>query len=247
MTPRNFRKFIFLFSLCSFLFSSYSPVIGEPITLVTSEYPPYCTKELANRGILVSIIVESFHAAGEDNVKIVVEPWYRALENAKKGKYDGIFTLWHTKERENWFAYSNPILEDDLIFFVHTKNKIRISKPADLHPYKIGTGLGYAYPEWFMNLSVKKEETAFDEHNFHKLYHHRVDIALAERNVGLYYIHKLKYQDAIKPIPYPIAHIRQYLGFDLKKKDYKKNLYTFNKGLSVIKANGTYLRIKNSF
>ncbi len=233
--------------LYSFFFSFFSLVTGGPITLVTSEYPPYSTKELANRGILVSIIVESFHAAGEKNVEIVFEPWYRALENAKKGKYDGIFTLWYKKERENWFAYSAPILEDDLIFFAHTENKIRISKPADLNPYKIGTGLGYAYPEWFMNLSVNKDESAFDEHNFHKLYNHRVDIALAERNVGMYYIRKLKYQDAIKPIPYPIAHIQQYLGFNRKKKDYKKNLYTFNKGLSVIKANGTYVQIKNSF
>lgn len=224
-----------------------STIFSEPLKFVTSEYPPYSSSNIKNNGILVQIIKESYKAVGNEKVKIIFEPWYRALENTKKGKYHGVFTLWYKKSRVLHFAYSDPIINDRLIVFMLKKKNIILNKRQDLYNYKLGTVIGYGYPEWFIQMKLNVEENAYDGPNFQKLLHNRIDIVIAEENVGRYYIKKYDMNGMIQGVNFTLNPVNHYLGFSRLKKNYKKNLYKFNHGLNLIKNNGKYYRIVQNY
>lgn len=217
-------------------------LLPRQLVFVTSEYPPYSSINLKKRGLLVQLIKESYNAAGVKRVKIVFEPWYRALESTRKGEYDGVFTLWYKEERKEHFAYSDPILKDRLTVFTNVDSNIAINNQNDFKKVRSGTVIGYGYPKWFTEMNLLKEENTYDEPNFYKLIHGRIDVVIAEEKVGEYYIKKLKFEKKIRSLRFTMQNINHYLGFS-KRKNYKKNLYNFNKGLSIIKKNGRYHRI----
>ncbi len=51
-------------------------------------------KDLEGRGFMTELIIEAFARVGHD-VTVKFLPWKRALESAKSGKYDGMFTVWY--------------------------------------------------------------------------------------------------------------------------------------------------------
>ena len=95
------RALVLLFVLAG----SSSLASESKIEIVADNYPPYYGQDLPKGGVLTEIVVEAFGRAGYA-VELKFAPWKRALEGAKTGKYEGIFTLWYRAEREEWFAYS---------------------------------------------------------------------------------------------------------------------------------------------
>ena len=214
---------------------------GNKLNTVADNYPPYYGKELRNGGVLTEIVVESLKRVGYD-VEIKFVPWKRALEGAKAGKYDGLFTLWYREEREEWFVYSDPISPaSETGFYKRTDKDISFETFEDLKPYTIGVGRGYATPPGLDEASLKTSLAKDDEENLRKLHKGRVDLALTDKLVAKYIIDS-RIPDAapdLKWLP-PTLHVEtNHFAISRKAENFNTKIADFNRGLAAIEADGT--------
>jgi polar amino acid transport system substrate-binding protein len=214
---------------------------GNKLNIVADNYPPYYGKELRNGGVLAEIVAEAFKRAGY-NVEIKFVPWKRALEGAKAGKHDGLFTLWYREEREEWFVYSDPISPASEIGFYKRKgHDISFQAFEDLKPYRIGVGRGYATPPGLAEASLKTSLAKDDEENLRKLHKGRIDLALTDKLVAKYVIHS-RIPDAAPDLEWlpPTLHVEtNHFAVSRKAENFYTKLADFNRGLAVIEADGT--------
>jgi polar amino acid transport system substrate-binding protein len=87
-----------------------TPVIAEPLRLVTEDYPPYAFRE---NGILKGTSVEQIElmmkATGQAHT-IEMMPWARALALAETQPMYCVFTTTHNAERDGRFKWVEPLL-----------------------------------------------------------------------------------------------------------------------------------------
>ncbi len=214
----------------------------KEIFLTSAEYPPYFGKELENQGFITEIIREAFNRVGYD-LKIEFYPWKRAEMMAKKGLSDGMFPPWHTKEREKWFIFSNPIPPPNTIVFYKLKNKkISLETYQDLQPYRIGSVLGYAYPKDFIEAKLKNNIFYTDKELITKLVQRKIDLAIIDRIQAAYLLETNypKQKDNFDVMEPPLEIKQQHLVISKKTKNGQRKINDFNRGLKMIKDDGTF-------
>ena len=104
----------------------------KTIKLVTTDWEPYFGKNLKEQGHFSKICKTAFERVG---YKMTVDflPWKRAMFLTKeKKKYDGILGIYHKKEREKFFKYTDPIDNAILTFVSKRKYRINYKKLTDL-------------------------------------------------------------------------------------------------------------------
>ena len=213
---------------------------AQEVTLVSSEHPPYFGENLGNYGFITEIIVEAYKKAGYD-VKVEFMPWARGLELTKQGDYDGMFALWHRKDREEWFVFSDPLPPNELGFYKRASDDISFTTLEDLKPYVIGTVRGYANPPEFDQASyLRKEETVDDETNLRKLLNKRVDLVVIDKGLAMYTLetefpNQKGDAEWIEPA---LEKVDQHLVISKKAKDYQQKLEDFNRGLKQLTEEG---------
>ena len=119
----NINNFLFYFSLVfliilfSFNVISIEEETKTPnmVCLSTINYPPYYGPELENYGFITEIIETAFDRK-DYSVEIEFMSWPDALEKTKVGECDGIYTLWYREDREQWYAYSNALPANEVVF-----------------------------------------------------------------------------------------------------------------------------------
>lgn len=208
------------------------------VVLVATEYPPYYGKNLKNHGFISEIIKEAYKAAGY-TVKIDFLPWARALKETKRGRYDGLFTAWYRKEREQWFVYTDPLPPNIIGFYKRKDKDISYKTCQGLKPYVIGVIIGYSNPPAFEAANLKKEEVANNEQNMMKLFKNRIDLALIDKTMGEYII-ATKIPEAADVLVWlepPLEIANQYLIISKKTKDYQRKVEDFNRGLRQLTKN----------
>ncbi|WP_158228920.1 substrate-binding periplasmic protein [Chitinimonas sp. BJB300] len=159
----------------------------ELLQFVTTEYPPYTTTNMPNGGVITAIATEAFKRSGY-NINVTILPWARALREGTEGRVDGIVAIWHSKEREQWFIYSNPIAPNQIGFYKRVDSSISYKKLSDLKPYTIGTVRGYANPPAFDEAKLNVVDAVDDETNLRKLGAKRLDLVLIDKGVAQYLI-----------------------------------------------------------
>jgi polar amino acid transport system substrate-binding protein len=230
-----------VFGLFLFFFASSLCLAGErKLEIGTTEWPPYYGQDLQNGGFMTEIVVEAFKRVGYD-AEIKFMPWKRALEGAKAGKHDGLYTVWYRKEREEWFVFSDPLPANEVGFYKRKDKNISFEIFADLKPYTIGVVRGYALPPGFDEASLKTSLAKDDEENLRKLHKGRVDLVLTDKITGKFIL-DTSIPDAVSDLEWldPPLHVDiQYLVFSKMAGDYAARLVAFNRGLAEIKADGT--------
>jgi len=237
------KRYLFLL-FCSFIFTSQILSQENIIHLASSEYPPYFGEKLDNNGVISEIIVKSFNRVGYD-VEITFMPWARAFEMTKRGDFDGMFALWHRKDREKWFLFSEPLLpKNEIGFYKRKENNITYKRLEDLKEYYIGVCRQYANPPEFEQATfLKIEEVVNDKQNILKLYHKRVDLILIDKGLAQYLITTQfpKYQEELEWMEPVLETVEQHLVISKDANVYLIKI--FNEGLRVIKEEGTIQRI----
>lgn len=205
------------------------------VNLLTSEYPPYQSNKLKNKGALSELIVAAFAVSGI-KANITLAPWDKALEQAKLGTYDGLFPAWKTKERESYFIYSKAFVPNEMGFYKQKDNDIRFTRFADLKRHTIGIVKGYAYPEAFFNAQLKTINVTKDEQNMALLCRGLIDLALTDKTVGMYIV-QTRYSECAKKIQWlePSINIEtNHLVISRKVKDHRLIISAFNRGLMTL-------------
>jgi polar amino acid transport system substrate-binding protein len=218
--------------------------IEKTIMLASTEYPPYYGYNLKNHGFISEIIKEAYNAAG---YKIIVDymTWKRALNDTKEGKYDGLFTVWHRKDREQWFVFTDPLPPNEIGFYKLKKNKITFKTYNDLKSYDIGIIQGYSYPSEFTQAGLRLEGVPQEHHNIAKLILGRMDLIVTDKILGKYIMATMHPEsiDAVEWLEPPIEVTNQYLVISKKTQDYQSKVEAYNLGLRTITKKGFIKKI----
>jgi len=218
------------------------------ITLATDDWEPYYGPSLENDGFTVDIVGTAFQRTGYD-LKIVYLPWKRALLMGEIGKKcQGVFGLYYTDERNQKFIYSDAFAVSVITFFKRAKEKISYRTLKDIAPYSVGVIAGYTNTLEFDAADyITKDVTADQVKNIQKLISKRVDLIIGSYNVITHAL-KTKLPESvgkIEPVYPPLKSNNLYFAISRMVPGHGKIIGDFNKGLKMIKDDGTYHKILN--
>lgn len=235
-------KIIFIsLLLVNFLFAQNKMIVLSNET----SWAPYYGKDMLNGGYTTEIIVEAMKRVGYD-VKIKWLNWNRAVELSKRGIYDGLGASYYTKERAKFFAYTDEISQTQTVFFKLKSSDIKYSNLNDLRGYDIGIAKGYGYPKIFLEADyLKTVDVPKLELNIKKLLKKRIDLMIGSQKAiqHLLNIRYLEQKNEIEMIMPPVDSMPLYVAFSKESKGYEQKVKDFNKGLKIIKADGTFEKI----
>jgi len=230
------KKVFFIFVVFVSLFFQ-STIYAKSLTLGYVNFPPYEYIENDKpAGILVNIVQTIFKRA-DQSLTLKFFPFKRALSLAKNGKIDGLFNFYKNSERLKSFDYSEPIINNSLVFFVRKDSILNYSKLSDLKGLTIGVMRGYTYgPGFDNNPDFKREETNTHESNLKKLMIGRIDAYPCDKMVGIFSAMKEKVMGELKILPNPLKIMFGHIGFT--KGKHKDAIEKINKEIKAIKNSG---------
>ncbi|MBI3899355.1 MAG: transporter substrate-binding domain-containing protein [Gammaproteobacteria bacterium] len=222
---------------------------ADSLRLVSTEFPPYTGKSLAHGGIATEIATEAFKRAGY-SVKVEFLPWARALQVGQTGKVDGIVGIWHSKEREQWFDFREPLLPNSIGFYKRSGTSVAYQSVADLASYSVGVVRSYANPEVFNNAKkLRVEEVVDDETNLRKLGAGRIDLVLIDKGVARYLLDTSlpDLNGKIEWIGPAVAEMPLYVAFSKNAADHEKKSAAFDRGFKALQKDGTLKKLLSKY
>ncbi len=242
LVKRQYSYYLCLWLLL--VLPSQRVLAAETITITNGEWPPYLSDQLQHSGFVSHIVSDAFKLKSV-NVNYKFRPWKRAFEEARNGTAHGSVVWSKTKEREQDFLFSDPVIIGKSVLFHLKDKKVDWNRPEDLAKYKIGGTLGYKYSfEHLSNIVI--ERVTSDELNFRKLLWKRIDLFPSDKDAGYVILNKHFTQQEITQITYhPLPYDQTSYSLMLSKKhpNSKHLLALFNAGLKELKASGKYSQI----
>lgn len=247
------RTFVFLCAIMLSVVVGAAPdkeTARDTIRFATVDFPPYSYMEGGRiEGIEVDIVRRVCELAGV-GYEMELLPFKRAYESVldyKNTGVDAIFNFYKNPERLTLFDYSDPILENPLVFFARKESPVVFDGDlASVKGNKIGIMIGYTYsPEFtkaIQDKSILFEETTSHEANFRKLEAHRIDLYPVEKFVGVSVARKYKVYDSLRVLEKPLIVQQGYVGF-AKGNPKAKLLEKLNSALKKLRSSGEYERI----
>ncbi|MCP3942327.1 MAG: amino acid ABC transporter substrate-binding protein [Desulfobacteraceae bacterium] len=239
---------VFIFLL---IFQFADSLIAEDknVHLATDPWAPFYGPELKNGGFFTEIVRESFKRSGY-KLSVDFVPWKRAVVQSKEGKFDGLLGAFHTKERETFYIYSNPISTSSLVFVTKKERDIKYTTLKDFKNYQIGTIRGYTYSPGFDNAAYLHKQPVQDVRiNIKKLLKGRIDIIIDSRAVILNILKKEfpDHIDSLKIIEPPLKVNSLYVPISKRIENAQQIVDALNKGLQAIIEDETYFNILESY
>lgn len=223
-------------------------VAAKPFLIVSDTYPPY---EYQENGIIVGFDVEILKAVSKEadiECDIKFFPWKRAMMMIESGKADGIFSMAHSKEREN-FVYFPPehLSIGKKRIFANSNFKGDILAIQDLDGKRIGIVRGNTYGEKFDNYNACiKDEAENPDMLFKKLNVDRYSLVIENENVAAFTIKKLSLK-GIRPLSFIPHEVKYYIGISKKSKRAKELLDKISNALLRMKKSGKLEAIRNKY
>lgn len=222
----------------------------KKMLLVCEEYPPY---QYSENGRVVGIHNDIVEEAAKNlgiKVEIILVPWPRALQMVKTGKADGIFSIFKTKEREEYLYFPKwGISKAKNIFITYKGSGIKYS--GDFREMKnctIGILRDNSYGEKFDKADfLIKEDSKTSENLLRKIILKRNKVGIMNYEVAKYHLNKMREEEKIEYL-YPfVSEAEIYIAFSKKKKDSKENAENFSKELEKIRESGRYEKIAEKY
>lgn len=239
-------KKIFILILFSMLFlSSEVNAKSDSSSLIIAgdfNYPPY--EYLDENGNYKGFNVDIINAISiELGIDIELKPveWNKAFSLLENGEVDAIQGVSYSKKRDLKYDFTNSILENQQIIFVKSKNEF-IKEISDLENLKVSIQKNDISSEFFdqlKNVTILEYPSQYEA--VKALSEDKVDAFIGNRLTGLYFIQKKYKTKDYKIIGENISESTSYSIAVLDGN--KETLEELNKGLSIIKKNGTYDKI----
>lgn len=218
-----------------------TPAWSEKIVAAADPYPPYIDPGNPKQGISMQIVRAALASQGYE-VEIRFVPWARALDGVKNGEYDILPNAWWTQERATFLLYSEPYMKNEIKFIKRKGSPFEYQGLASLTGKTVGIVRGYGYGDEFLNATnFNKPEVAEVLQNINKLVLGRIDLTLEDEIVARALIAS-RAPNLLKQIEFThnaLSTRQLYVTSGLKNPRRKAIIAAFNKGLAIIKANGT--------
>jgi len=218
--------------------------IAEPVKISTLNWGYYVGETLIDNGPHAVIVREAFREVGKD-VELSFYPWKRAHNNALTKK-TLLISASDTIERRKIFLYSTPYDNAASYLIGLKKNKYKYNgNIQSLQNYSIGVLSGHYLVKMLQDAGVNNViEVSNDIQNIKMLFAGRFDFIAVSKKPAISILNNepaingtlaqvVFYEPPIRDNPvHLIAHK------DMPKS--KEIILEFNKGLKIIKENGTY-------
>lgn len=226
-------------------------VSARTVKLATLNWEPYAGENLPRFGFTSNIISEAFKRLGH-SVEFTFLPWQRALHSAEIGRFDGVFSAYYSDTREGRYLISDAYAESSVVLTSMSGRSIKYQNLSDLRPYSIGVVRGYVNSDEFDKATyLNKHPVISDALNIKKLVNNRVDLIVIDRYVA---IHQMKTNPTIHADVRDIEFLSPVLKRQTLHVLFSKNIEEaeqlvadFNKGLRMIKDDGSYYQILDRF
>lgn len=163
--------------LALLLFFITAQSVAQTLHFTTLDWPPFYGEKLPEQGKLVEITRKAFQNAGYD-IDIRFLPWKRALEDARRGKYDGVIGLYKNKNREKDFLFSQPLYTTPEVFVGMKDIPFTYTGIPSLKGKIVGGTRGVAPLVELEDKGVQVETTTNDSKSIQKLLAGRIDLVL---------------------------------------------------------------------
>ncbi|SJL84009.1 Cystine-binding periplasmic protein precursor [Vibrio palustris] len=236
---------IFLFTFLNLFGGNFSH--AATVTAAQDPWPPFVTNDPSMPGISVEILTEAMKTQGH-TVNFRNMPWARALDSVKKGRIDILPAAWINDERKQYLLFSSPYLFNELSYISRASDNFSYSNLSSLKGKTVGIVRGYAYdPDFMKEPSIKRPESIDIETNIKKLKNNRVDLTIEDKIVALSTIKRLNMSPGDFIFSQPISKKSLYVTIGISNPNGKKYMNAYEKGLQIIKKNGTFDKILSKY
>jgi polar amino acid transport system substrate-binding protein len=227
---------------------------GFPLTLAAQDnfvlaaeddWYPYSAKHGAGvKGLSIELMTAAFEAAGA-KVSYEVVPFSRAMAGVKSGRYAGCFNVGKNEQLKVDYLVPDQLIGESVQTVWGGLNASPVNSYQQLEGKTVGITNGYSYDSHLTNNDkIIKETARIEVSNLKKLARGRIDYTIVDRWVAMHLIsaNKAELQGKIKPLG------ELQLGaivpvFSKTHPDGAKAMHAYEKGMKIIKANGSYGKI----
>lgn len=234
------RQKIFLAVFCILGSVVSSPANADDLRMTASPWSPYVDANIDENGFAVALVTEALERAGY-SASMVVEPWPRALEATVNGDYDVYCTLWLTEDRATTLAFSEPYLENPIIFVKRSESNFAFHNRAELIGLKVGIVNDYAYREQaYDTTGIEITEAGSVRENLNGLLAGDIDLVVADGRVALYEVNQLLAADVLTVLRQPLNTRGLRIAVSKKRADHEEIIAAFDEAIVAMKEDGTY-------
>ena len=230
---------------CACSFFMVASVQARDVQVVTVDWQPYYGSGLPDGGVIADITRQSF-ARGGHTASIEYIPWTRALKLVAEGEKDIVMGAYYNEERAETYIFSDPLYGLFMgLISLRGSGITSYNTLQDLKPYRIGISRGYANSEEFdtadyLNKDIAKSPTI----NLRKLKRKRIDLMVAAFGIFRYELNQVNGNvDDFNFVQPPLSEQQLYIMASRKISDGTKLMADFNRGLKLIRQDGTYEKI----
>lgn len=231
-----------LLLLASLLLLSFPASATQTLVAASDLWPPFIDPNNPTDGLSMEIVRAAYKTQDYD-IKLIYVPWARAEDETYHGVYDLLPNVWHTEARAKTLFYSTAYLANTVKFIKVKGDPFEYDGLHSLKGKVVGTLRGYNYGDAFLNDSgFVREEVEFFITNIKKLMAKRIDVTLEDEIVCKVAIaqNDPAMLDKVEFCKNPLSVNQLHVASGLKNPRHKEIVAAFNKGLAVIKVNGTY-------
>ncbi|WP_020591493.1 substrate-binding periplasmic protein [Kiloniella laminariae] len=219
---------------------------GQPLQITVGEWPPYISEKLEHHGAVAHLISDIFAAEGIP-VEIQFLPWGRAYSEAASGNFVATGVWMHKAEREADFLYSEPVLNEEFVFFHRADMAFDWQDFGELTDQRMGGGIKYSYgpglDAYLDSGQIYMDRLPTDRQNFEKLLAGRISLYPQEVNVGYAALREnfpSEMQKMITHHPRPVLVNLSYLLFPKSLPGSGALRDRFNTRLQMFRNSGLY-------
>ncbi len=226
-----------------------SASVVADLRVAASFWPPYVDEKAERRGVAVAIVDLALTRAGY-KLSMVVDIWPRSLEGARSGVYDVIAAAWYSEERNKELAFSEPFMENRLIFVKLKSRDLTFDELSDLDGKMIGTIKDYAYGEPFNSVSMAiRAPTNHAVQNLQRLVKGQIDLVLADEYEAIYNINNYlpDQADKLELLPRTISTNGLHIAISRANPDHENIISDFDAEIVKMKADGSLQAILDDY
>ena len=246
-SKKKFMISVTLFLIC--IFASV-PVFGQPLQVVTEEYPPYNYSEDGEVVGFCTDVVKEILKRAKVEYTIHSYPWADSYKMAQTETNVLIYSIGRNVEREPLFKWVDVIARTEVYFYkLKSRVDIKIKTFDDIKKYKIGAVQDDFRAQWLIKQGIKDQLALVpdDRQNMRNLFARKIDIFPIGEFVAYNIAHQegRAFNDLEKTMYIKDMSADLYMAFSNQTPDVM--VEKCKKALFEIKKDGTYEKIKSKY
>ena len=224
--------------------SAASAPSRKPVVLCLSEFPPFNASSLPEGGPLARVVAQAFARVGL-RTELRFLPWARVLKEAEAGECL-IAGLWRSEARDQIYAYARPVFRMELGYFGLRSAERPGESVSESVASRICVQRGAYLPPALTPIQNQLQAHTDMPGCMRMLEKGRVDIAFGARGAGQHYLDSQAGRDLQNSIEWkgPPLEVKEHLlAVRSTHPERELLLQSFNRGLGLLQADGSYQRL----